>query len=224
MKAVQTDGEQACLQTNTGPVVVLIVEDSVTQAMRLQRLLEHNGYLSGLIIDESEAAPSSGAYQARFGSLLRAYRLVGFTPDRDYRYLAVNRELHRMHPEIIAAIIAGAERGGATVERGSARDLLTINGEFTASLTIARCRRTQAGSLRWHIRLDVGLLADITVAIRMDATNQVPLDYYLLPRLDMSLPRLRLAQHNGVSLDSYRFDTLDTFYELTARWNLMEVA
>ena len=44
MKAAQTDGEQACLQTNTGPVVVLIVEDSVTQAMRLQRLLEHNGY------------------------------------------------------------------------------------------------------------------------------------------------------------------------------------
>ena len=44
MKAAQTDDEQPCLQTKTGPVVVLVVEDSVTQAMRLQRLLEHNGY------------------------------------------------------------------------------------------------------------------------------------------------------------------------------------
>ena len=48
----------------------------------------------------------------------------------------------------------------------------------------------------------------------MDALNKQPLDYYLLPRLDMSLPRLRLAQDNGVSLDSYRFDTLDALYEL----------
>ena len=53
----------------------------------LRRLLQRNGYLSGLIIDEADATPSSGAYQSRFGSLLRAYQLVGFTPDRDYRYI-----------------------------------------------------------------------------------------------------------------------------------------
>ena len=39
---------------------------------RLKRLFEHHGYLSGLIIDETEGMPSSGAYQNRFGSLLRA--------------------------------------------------------------------------------------------------------------------------------------------------------
>ena len=58
----------------------------------------------------------------------------------------------------------------------------------------------------------------------MDALNKEPFDYYLLPRLDMSLPRLRLAQDNGVSLDSYRFDTLDALYELTGRIHLLEVA
>src|SRR5262249_51724628 len=50
----------------------------------LRRLLTDHGYLSGLIIDEQEGAPSSSAYQTRFGSLLRAYALVGFTPARDY--------------------------------------------------------------------------------------------------------------------------------------------
>src|SRR6266571_6020227 len=49
----------------------------------LRRLLEQHGYLSGLIIDEAERTPSSSAYQSRFGSLLRAYELVGFTPDRN---------------------------------------------------------------------------------------------------------------------------------------------
>ena len=45
---------------------------------RLRRLFERQGYLSGLIIDEAEHMPSSSAYAGRFGSLLRAYRRVGF--------------------------------------------------------------------------------------------------------------------------------------------------
>ena len=56
----------------------------------LRGLLQECGYLSGLIIDEAEHLPSSSAYQSRFGSLLRAYELVGFTPDRDYRYIEIN--------------------------------------------------------------------------------------------------------------------------------------
>lgn len=60
---------------------------------RLRRLFERHGYLSGIVIDEGEAMPSSGAYRQRFGSLLRAYSLVGFTSDRDYRYVEINRML-----------------------------------------------------------------------------------------------------------------------------------
>src|SRR3984893_14774895 len=59
----------------------------------LQRLLQDRGHLSGLIIDESERLPSSSAYQSRFGSLLRVYELVGYTPDHDYRYIETNRAL-----------------------------------------------------------------------------------------------------------------------------------
>jgi hypothetical protein len=80
------------------------------------------------------------------------------------------------------------------------------------------------GSLRWEIRFDTGLWPDITVAIRMDLPNREPLDYYLLPRIDMTEPRLRLAEDNGVSLDSYRFEYLDAFYNLATRTDLLEVA
>lgn len=51
----------------------------------LSKILTQCGYLSGLIIDEAEDCPSSSAFRSRFGSLLRAYTLVGFAPDRDYR-------------------------------------------------------------------------------------------------------------------------------------------
>jgi len=76
----------------------------------LHKLLHERGYLCGLVIDEAEGLPSSSAYQTRFGSLLRAYQLVGFTPERDYRYIEINRALRRMHPQIIADTIAGIEK------------------------------------------------------------------------------------------------------------------
>lgn len=190
----------------------------------LQRLLQDRGYLSGLIIDETERLPSSSAYQSRFGSLLRAYELVGFTPDHDYRYIEINRALRRLHPHIVADVIAGIEQAGGSVKQDPATDLLTVNDEFTASIVVVRCRTTPAGSLRWQIHFDVGLWPDITVAVRMDEPNQSALDYYLLPRIDMTGPRLRLAEDNGISLDAYRFETLEAFFGLAARAELLEVA
>jgi DNA invertase Pin-like site-specific DNA recombinase len=190
----------------------------------LQRLLRDRGYLSGLIIDETEHLPSSSAYQSRFGSLLRAYELVGFTPERDYRYIEINRALRHMHPEIVTGTISGIEKAGGSVKQDAVTDLLTVNGEFTASIVVVRCRTTPAGSLRWQIRFDVGLWPDITVAVRMNQANRDALDYYLLPRIDMTEPRLRLAEDNGVSLDAYRFETLESLFGLAARTELLEVA
>jgi hypothetical protein len=63
---------------------------------RLKKLYEKAGYLSGLIINESDDCPSSTAYQYRFGSLLRTYSLIGYTPSRDYDYVAANHQLRLM--------------------------------------------------------------------------------------------------------------------------------
>lgn len=190
----------------------------------LKEVFEAEGFLSGLVIDEAEALPSSSAYRSRFGSLLRAYRLVGFKPDRDYRYIEINRRLRDLHPDIVGETIAGIEASGGSVGRDPKTDLLTINGEFTASLVIVRCSETNAGSLRWNIRFDMSLKPDITIAVRMDRPNRGPLDYYLLPSLDMTLPRIRLAEHNGLSLDAYRFETLDRFFDLAVHVPVPEVA
>lgn len=197
-------------------------DDEMLEALR--RILAVKGYLSGLIIDETEDAPSSSAFQSRFGSLIRAYQLVGFTPDRDYSYIEINRDLRALHPEVMAGTIAGIEQAGGTVEQDPLTQVLTINGEFTASIVIARCRETGAGSLRWHVRLDTGLAPDISIVVRMDPANKTPQDYYLLPHIDMTLPRVRLAEHNGVSLDSYRFESLEALFSLAMRARLEEVA
>jgi hypothetical protein len=190
----------------------------------LKRLFDRVGGLSGLTIDEQDDMPSSSTYRSRFGSLIRAYGLVGYRPYRDYRYIEINRALRQLHPKVMATVIAELQANGGTVRRDPSSDLLTINDEFTASVVIARCRQTQTGAYRWRIRLDAGLLPDITVAVRMDAPNRSPLDYYLFPKIDVVTGRLRLAEENGLSLDAYRFDALDLFYSLAARVPLAAVA
>lgn len=190
----------------------------------LKGLFEERGFFSGLIIDETEHLPSSSAYRSRFGTLLRAYQLVGFTPERDYQYVEINRTLRRVHADLIAETILEIQRMGGEVRQDLSTDLLTVNEEFTSSIVIARCRETMAGSLRWHVRFETSLRPDLTVAVRMDPENRRRLDYYLLPRIDMARDTVRLAEYNGLWLDAYRFDTLEHFLEMASRAKLLEVA
>jgi hypothetical protein len=110
------------------------------------------------------------------------------------------------------------------VERDPDTDLLTINGLLTASVVLARARRTPAGSIRWAIRFDQGLLPDLTVAVRMDAANEAPLDYFLFPALDLPPARLRLAEENGLFIDAFRFESLDFFYGIAEQVSVEEAA
>ncbi|WP_240796858.1 recombinase family protein [Terasakiella sp. SH-1] len=189
----------------------------------LVKLLNKHGSLSGFIIDETDGIPSSGAYRNRFGSLIRAYKKVGFTPERDYRYIEINKHLRGLHPELVQETISKIEELGGQVSISQRAGLLTINNEFTASLILSRCQETKAGSLRWNIRLESSLKPDITIAVRMAYNNKEALDYYLLPSIDTISSRLRLAEDNGINLDIYRFDNLDYLYRLARRVNLKEV-
>lgn len=191
---------------------------------KLRDLYQHRGFLSGLIIDEAEGMPSSAAYIHRFGSLIRAYEAVGFTPDRDYQFLEVNKFLRRLHPEIISQTERTIANLGGAVVRDPATDLLRVNQEFSISVVLARCQTHENGRHRWKVRFDTGLAPDITVAVRLDQPNQAPLDYYLLPRLDFGLPRISLAEHNGIEFESFRFDSLDYLHGMAERTRVRRAA
>jgi DNA invertase Pin-like site-specific DNA recombinase len=183
----------------------------------LRQLYESHGWLSAVVIDECADLPSSAVFSQRFGGLLRAYHIVGYVPDRDYGYLAINRRLREMHPRVMHETIDAMAGLGGTVERDPETDLLQVNDEFTVSIVLSRCQLTTAGSARWNIRFDRALAPDVTVAVRMEPGNECPRDYYLLPAIDMRVEQLRLADCNGLTLDVYRFDTLDYLYGMARR-------
>ncbi|MCL4854382.1 MAG: recombinase family protein, partial [Bryobacteraceae bacterium] len=104
---------------------------------QLRRLLADNGRISGLLIDETEGMPSSSVYRSRFKSLVRAYSLIGYTPDRDYTFIEINRQLRQMHATTLDDTIRRMSEIGGSVQRDPATDIVTINDEFSVSLVIA---------------------------------------------------------------------------------------
>ena len=189
---------------------------------KLRGLLSQHGHISGILIDETESLPSSAAFSHRFGSLISAYQLIGYDPKIDYSFIEINRKLRKRHPEIVASVVQKIEALGATASWDENTDLLWVNNELRVSIVLCRHTTTFAGSSRWLIRLDAGLKPDITIAVRMDATNEGIRDYYVLPGIDMIWENLRIAEANGIYLDAYRFDTLDFFFGMAERVNLEE--
>jgi DNA invertase Pin-like site-specific DNA recombinase len=143
---------------------------------KLRGVLTQHGRISGILIDEAEDLPSSSAFRNRFGSLVSAYRLIGYNPEVDYSFIEINRQIRQKHPLLMAEVLEKIRQIGATVIVDEKTDLLRVNDEWTVSVVLCRYQETAAGGARWVIRLDEGLKPDITIAARLDETNQAIMD------------------------------------------------
>jgi hypothetical protein len=182
---------------------------------KLRALLETHGKLSVDLIDDAENMPSSAVYQGRFGSIVRAYQRVGFDPGRDYGYVEINPQLRALRSPFEADVIHRLEELGATITRAAETGRLLINGEYTADVVFTRCQQSAAGTIRWLVNLDREQAADITVVVRINEANEAPTDFYLLPRIDLRTPELRLRESNGAAVGRDDRPLLDAVHRLT---------
>jgi hypothetical protein len=92
----------------------------------LRDLLRKHGTLSTSIIEESNSVPCASAYRLRFGSIRRAYQLIGFTPSlfakrwrrlknpSNDEMLEALRQLWREHGHLTRSIINSANAAPST--------------------------------------------------------------------------------------------------------------
>ena len=52
-------------------------------------LLKRRAGISGVLIDEMDGLPSSTAFSHRFGTLVNAYRLIGYDPGIDFSFIEI---------------------------------------------------------------------------------------------------------------------------------------
>ena len=112
---------------------------------KLRGLLSQHGHISGILIDEAEDLPSSAAFRHRFGSLVSAYRLIGYDPQIDYSFIEINRRLRKQHPEMVASVIQKIEALGASASWDENAELLWLNNELRVSIVLCRHTTTLAG-------------------------------------------------------------------------------
>jgi DNA invertase Pin-like site-specific DNA recombinase len=179
---------------------------------RLAALRREKGYLTQAIVDTSEDMLCAETYSRRFGSLVAAYQLVGFQPEPRYRFKEAAAKFRAIVDQVAAEIVTGiATLGGrATIDRNSA--LIVIDGELSLSLGSARAISSGSGQIRWTVHADKKAPSDLTLVVRMDASNSKILVYYLLPTSALAQVRAkRLWISNRIFAEACRYDSLDTF-------------
>lgn len=179
---------------------------------RLRTTLARNGRLTANIINATPELPCSDSYVDHFGSLRKAYALIGYKASRDCDWI----DWHDHWSTIVAKHKAEVTEmfrtePGLHVSPHESAAQLEINGELVLSFLVAR----QGPKIKpeyvahWRVYLKpvpVGLLA----VIRLDCANQAIQDYVLLPvAAKCRGAYLRLSDTALARLDAVRFDTLD---------------
>lgn len=109
----------------------------------LKRLYAEHGQIDGVLIDQSDALPSASVYRTRFGSVRRAYALIGYQTNFDHERVEINARLRAMYPEIVQDTLTQIDAIGGAVVQAQDTGLLNINNELVVSLVLSRCRHPE---------------------------------------------------------------------------------
>jgi len=183
---------------------------SSDEMLRKLRVLQYRlGTLSANAINRAKGVPSAESYCRRFGSLRKAYALIGYVPDADYRYLETRAERTDLIRHLAAEICAGlpSVKPNFIVER--AGGCLGVKDGSFISLRVVRCwQHSQKRCPAWTLRRGSKPHPGVVVVVRLDEQNKQPLDYILTSV--SGLPARPLIMTEAVVKKLYRHRFRDT--------------
>ncbi|MCW2107658.1 UNVERIFIED_ORG: DNA invertase Pin-like site-specific DNA recombinase [Rahnella aquatilis] len=177
----------------------------------LKNKLSENGKISGFIIDQDSAGPSSSVVASRFGGLINAYKLIGYTPEIDYSFLAINESLRIRHNKLLSEIKTKLIKMDISI---SGDMMVSVNKSLKFSIVLSRCRKKGKEKYQWIVRLDRSLDADLNIVVRMNSLNTEPVDYFILPSLENFEKDIKIKENNKMLFELYRFDNLDILFDM----------
>ncbi|WP_453943165.1 recombinase family protein [Bradyrhizobium sp. USDA 372] len=151
--------------------------------VRLRRTLVKEGRLSISIIDRTPGLPCVATCQTHFGSMRNLYRLLGFSPKRNYEFLESRPLWSEQKTGLASRIRAALRKAGCRTSTGGWTDSLRVNGSTCVSVRAARWTpgRLDSHSPHWTVQCDAHVPAGWIAAIRLSEHNRGVLDYVLLP-------------------------------------------
>jgi DNA invertase Pin-like site-specific DNA recombinase len=162
---------------------------------RLRSLLSREGTLSGHRVDTSREVPATRTYIKRFGSMKRAYDLVGYVYPEDPLNLPNMRKLmwrtrrrrERLRHKLLGTVCK-LFPGDATVVRKEplGRPVLCFRDGLRVSAVICPSTKTPLGKLRWTVPALHAAPSHVTLLCRCNAADDAFRDLFLVPSVEES--------------------------------------
>ena len=151
----------------------------------LRALLASKGRLSLSLIKNSPDLPSPSTYRDRFGSLRRAYELIGYGRPGDFGSIDMRRRTRALRDELLAQIVSLFPNDVTIIRRGGRwRPQLRLRTGVIVAVVIARSIRVWKDTVRWRVDPTSHERKLVTLLARLDEQNRAILDLFVFPKID----------------------------------------
>ena len=151
----------------------------------LKALLASESRLSLRLIQNSCDLPSPSTYRHRFGSLRRAYELIGHGRPDHFGPIDRRSQIQALREELVARIAAMFSDDVSIVRRGGRwRSRLQVRSGLIVSVLVGRAVQVWKQTVRWRIDPVLHERKHITLLARLNEGNQSFLDFHIFPSID----------------------------------------
>jgi DNA invertase Pin-like site-specific DNA recombinase len=151
----------------------------------LRSLLLREKRLSLHLIQNSPDIPSPSAYRQRFGSLRRAYELIGYGRPDSFGPIDLRRRTQALREELMTEIVALCPSDVSVIRKGGRwRSRLRLRNGRIVSVIVARSVRPWKTAVRWCIDPVLHERKYMTLLARFNVQNDAFLDYHVFPNMD----------------------------------------
>ncbi|WP_164940145.1 recombinase family protein [Bradyrhizobium zhanjiangense] len=161
---------------------------------QLRIALHKNGRLTREIIDSTPGMSRPSVYQLRFGTLRNAYRLIGYTPERDCEYIDTSEDRRALLDELALQLGTALAEFGEDVRFDQFAPKLDVRG-IGISFRTARTSHddNERHSCIWTVKREAQQASGLVVIIRLNASNLAPRDFFVAP-ISKLAKRLRFSE------------------------------
>jgi DNA invertase Pin-like site-specific DNA recombinase len=183
----------------------------------LRALFRREGRLSFQLVKDSPCVPSPSTYRHRFGSLRRAYELIGYGRSDQFGPIDLRRRTQTLREELITSIARMFPYDVSVVRIGGRwRSRLRMRNGLVVSVLVARAIRAWKETVRWQIDPVLHEREHTTLLARLDHENQAVFDFHVLPNIERSR-RFHIRADDGWLSRGLPLTDVSAFCEVVAR-------
>jgi DNA invertase Pin-like site-specific DNA recombinase len=184
----------------------------------LRVVLASKGRLSRAVLRDCAGVPSGSTYVYRFGSMQRAYELIGYRHPEDFGPSDLRRRTQALREELLFRIAAMFPEDVSIIRpvgRGSYRNGLRLRSGLRISVVIGRPIHRK-GTILWRIEPRKLEWEFVTLLARLDELSGSFLDFHVFPNMGRAT-RFYLSRADPWLNRGQPLNDLRTFCEVVAR-------